>query len=94
MTYVAEFNRTYADSISKCARRLERWWGLNVDVLPHRTTLRIERPPDMSWETFEKALRSVINPRAGSVLLFSTSTGKVFICSNRGNQPGIFQQVA
>ena len=46
--YVAEFNRTYADNIRKCASRLERWWGLNVEFVPHKTTLRIERPPDVT----------------------------------------------
>jgi hypothetical protein len=51
--YVCEFNRTYADNIRKCARRLERWWGLNVDFIPHKTTLRVERPPGMSWETLQ-----------------------------------------
>ncbi len=91
--YVAEFNRTYADNIRKCARRLERWWGLNVELIPHKTTLRIERPPDMSWRRFTDALRSVINPRLGAVLLFSKSTGNVFLCSNTGNQPGVFQRI-
>jgi hypothetical protein len=63
--YVAEFNRAYGDNIRMAARRLERRWGLNVDMLPHKTTLRIERPADMSWSTFKDALRSVIQPRAG-----------------------------
>lgn len=82
----------YAHNIRMCARRLERRWGLNVDLVPHKTTLRIERPPDMSWQRFKDALRDVINPRLGAVLLFSKRTGNVFVCSNIGNQPGVFQR--
>jgi hypothetical protein len=91
--YVAEFNRAYGDNIRMAARRLERRWGLNVDMLPHKTTLRIERPADMSWSTFKDALRSVIQPLRGAVLLFSKRTGNVFVCSNSGNQPGQFQRI-
>jgi hypothetical protein len=38
--YVAEFNRAYGDNIRTAASRLERQ-GLNVDKVPHKTTLRI-----------------------------------------------------
>jgi hypothetical protein len=90
--YVAEFNRTVGDNIRTCQRRLERQ-GLNVDSVPHKTTLRIERPADMSWHDFKQILRSVIQPLRGAVLLFSRSTGNVFVCSNAGNQPGRFQRI-
>lgn len=91
--YVAEFNRSVGDSIRTCASRLARRWGLAVDILPHRTTLRIERPPDMKWATFQEALRSVIQPGRGAVLLFSMTTGHAYICSNAGNLPGEFQRI-
>jgi hypothetical protein len=91
--YVAEFNRSVGDSIRTCASRLARRWGLAVDILPHRTTLRIERPPDMSWSTFQDALRSVIQPGRGAVLLFSMKSGNAYICSNVGNHPGEFQRI-
>jgi hypothetical protein len=90
--YVAEFNRACGDNVQTAARRLQRQ-GLNVDRVPHKTTLRIERPSDMSWPMFTSALRSVIQPRRGAVLLFSKSTGNVWVCSNSGNQPGVFQQI-
>jgi hypothetical protein len=90
--YVAEFNRASGDNIRTCARRLERQ-GLGVDILPHKTTLRIERPADMNWPAFTSALRSVIQPLRGAVLLFSKSTGNAFICSNAGNMPGRFQRI-
>jgi hypothetical protein len=46
----------------------------------------------ISWKGL-KALRSVINPRLGSVLLFSKATGNVVLCSNTGNMSGRFQRV-
>jgi hypothetical protein len=90
--YVAEFNRAVGDNIRTCKRRLETQ-GLNVDIVPHKTTLRIERPANMSWPAFKQVLRSVIQPLRGAVLLFSRSTGNVFVCSNAGNQPGQFQRI-
>jgi hypothetical protein len=90
--YVAEFNRAVGDNIRTCARQLARQ-GLGVDILPHKTTLRIERPADMPWSMFTAALRSVIQPLRGAVLLFSKATGNVFICSNAGNLPGRFQRI-
>lgn len=91
-TYVAEFNRPQTDSIRKCSALLARW-GLSVKRLPHLTTVLIERPASMSWRDFKAAIRSVLQPRRGSVLIASQTTGRVFICSNRGNQPGMFQRV-
>src|SRR5207302_8377437 len=90
--YVAEFNRTVGDNSRRCARSLERQ-GLSVDVVPHKTTLRIARPANMHWVTFLNALRSVIQPIRGAVLLFSKSTGNVFVRSNAGNMPGRFQRI-
>jgi hypothetical protein len=90
--YFAEFNRTYADNIRKAARRLERW-GLTVDIVPHKTTLRIERPPHMHWLIFRDAMRSVIHEHRGSFILFCTASGRVFLCSNVGNMPGVFQRL-
>ena len=90
--YVGEFNRARGDSIRIAARRLSRL-GLYVEVLSHKTSLLIDRPMSMSWDDFKRALRSVLDPYRGSLLLFSQATGNTFICSNRGNQPGVFQRL-
>jgi hypothetical protein len=87
--YFAEFNRTFRDNVKIAARRLERG-GLNVDLLPHKTSVVIDRPAWMDWDTFTSLLRSVLNPSLGSLLLFSESSGRAWICSNRGNRPGDF----
>jgi hypothetical protein len=87
--YVAEVNRSYNDNIRIAARRL-RNRGLDVDLLPHKTTMLVVRPSGMSWEIFTTKLLSALDPRRGSMLLFSKATGNVFICSNAGNQPGEF----
>ena len=90
--YVAEFNRPRNDNIRLCAAELQRW-GLVVTRLPHLTTLLIKRPAYMSWRDFKAAIRSVLQPRLGSVVIASRRTGRIFICSNRGNQAGLFQRV-
>ena len=48
----------------------------------------------MSWDEFKAVIRAVLQPRIGSVVLSSCRTGRVFLCSNRGNQPGVFQRLA
>lgn len=90
--YYAELNRPHGDNIRRAARRLARW-GLEAYVQSHKTTLRIVRPDGMSWAQFKNALLAAIHPRRGSMLLFSQRSGKVFNCSNAGNQPGIFQRL-
>jgi hypothetical protein len=87
--YFAEFNRVVRDNIRVAARML-RGVGLDVQVLPHRTSLVIERPRGMPWSTFTRAVRTVLQPRRGSVMLSSEATGSTFICNNRGNRPGRF----
>ncbi|WP_141246111.1 MULTISPECIES: hypothetical protein [Mesorhizobium] len=89
MRYFAEFNRVIRDNIRVAARMLRRL-GLNAQVLPHRTSLVIERPRGMSWSDFTSAVGAVLQPRRGSVMLSSESTGNTFICNNRGNRPGRF----
>ena len=89
MRYFAEFNRVVGDSIRRAAEHLRRL-GLDVQVLPHRTSMRIERPPEMPWQDFKKALRTILQRRRGSVMLHSEHTGRTYICSNRGNRPGVF----
>jgi hypothetical protein len=32
----------------------------------------------------------VLQPRRGSVMISSEATGRTYVCSNRGNQPGNF----
>lgn len=89
MRYFGEFNRVLRDNIRFAARMLRRL-GLDVQVLPHRTSLMIERPRGMSWADFKDAVRSVLQPRRGSVMLSSESSGNTYICTNRGNRPGRF----
>jgi hypothetical protein len=91
--YVLEFNRAYGDSIRTAARRLARW-GLDVEILSHKTSLIAVRPSSMTWSEFEDAIRAALDPIRGSALVFSQSSGKAWICSNRGNQPGVFQEIA
>lgn len=90
-TYFGEFNRVVGDSIRN-AKKILRSWGLDVESIPHRTALRIERPEGMSWTDFKRAIRAVLQPRRGSVMISSESTGRTYVCSNRGNQPGTFQR--
>ena len=90
-TYFGEFNRVVGDSIRNAMKILQSW-GLDVQLLPHKTALRIERPKDMSWADFKRAIRAVPQPRRGSVMISSESSGRTYVCSNRGNQPGSFQR--
>lgn len=90
-TYFGEFNRVIDDNIRRAMRVLQSW-GLNVQLLPHKTALRIERPEDVSWADFKCAIRAVLQPRRGSVMISSETTGRTYVCSNRGNQPGAFQR--
>ncbi len=89
MRYFAEFNRVIRDNIRIAARTLRRQ-GLEAHVLPHKTSLLIERPRHMPWSDFTGAVAAVLQPQRGSVMLSSESTGNTFICSNRGNRPGRF----
>jgi hypothetical protein len=75
--YVGEFNRCRGDNIRHCARRLGRR-GIPAFVLPHKTSLRIERSADMGWVDFKQAIRAQLNPRIGSVLLHSQSSGNSY----------------
>jgi hypothetical protein len=88
---LGEFNRVVGDSIRNAMRVLQSW-GLDVQLLPHKTALRIERPDDMSWGDFKRAIRAVLQPHRGSVMISSESTGRTYVCSNRGNQPGSFER--
>lgn len=90
--YIAEFNRCRDDNIRRCARRLVRQ-GISTTVIPHKSCLRMERPADMDWPDFKRAVRRQLNPRIGSVLLHSQATGNTFLCRNRGNRPRRFERV-
>ena len=87
--YVVETNRAIGDNVKRAARRLERS-GLVVDILPHKTTMLVERPLSMTWADFKRLLASIVQAGAGSLLVFSKTSGRCWICSNRGNQPGVF----
>ena len=88
--YFAEFNRVTGDNIHRAARSLRRS-GLDVTVLPHKTSVVIERPSSVSWPELKKAICGVLQPRRGSVMISSEATGKTFICQNGGNSPGLFK---
>ena len=90
--YIAETNRVVGDNISAAARRLTRA-GLPAFTIAHKTTIVIERPKHVSWAKFKKLIRSILQPRRGSIILFSQTSGRTFLCSNAGNQPGLFQEV-
>lgn len=90
--YVGEINRCRGDNIRLCARRLNRQ-GIPTSVIPHKTSLRMERPADMSWPDFTRSVRSQLNRRIGSILMHSQSTGNTFLCSYRSNRPGRFQRI-
>lgn len=90
--YVAEFNRCRGDNIKRTARRLTRA-GLPSDLSNHKTTIFIEKPADVPWKQMLQNLKTEIDPKLGSVLLFSRKTGNVFRCSNKGNRPGYFEKI-
>lgn len=89
--YFGEFNRVIGDSIRNAARLL-RSWGLDVDTIPHKTALRIGRPAGMAWPDFKRSIHAVLQPQRGSVMISSMSTGRTYICNNRGNRAGRFQR--
>ena len=91
--YLAETNRALRDNVRWVVAYLERH-GITVTRIRHLTALLLERPPSMSWAEFKAVIRSVLQPRIGSIVLSSCRTGRVFLCSNRGNQPGVFQRLA
>ena len=88
--YFAEFNRAKGDNIRITAKSLNRQ-GLRASLLPHKTSLMIERPKSMPWTQFTGTVRAVLHPRRGSVMISSEYSGKTFICQNSGNRPGRFQ---
>lgn len=90
--YFAEFNRVRGDNIRLTARALRRR-GLRVHLVAHRTALEIGRPDSMPWPTFAGAIRAELQPQRGSVIISSEATGRTFLCSNAGNQPGRFQRL-
>ncbi len=90
--YGAEFNRAVGDNIRGVMRKLEKA-GLSVRKPPHLTTLFIRRPLSITWDEFKDIIRSVLQPRIGGVFLTS-STGRMFVCSNKGNRPGRFERWA
>jgi hypothetical protein len=91
--YLAETNRVLRDNIRWVVDFLERN-GIRVTRLAHLTALLLERPSSMSWSEFTAVIRSVLQPWIGSVVISSCWTGRIFLCSNRGNRPGKFQRLA
>lgn len=87
--YFAEFNRVLFDNVKRAVVELKKH-GIVATVLPHKTSLLLERPPQLTWKAFKKILHSILQPKRGSMILFSEFTGKTYICQNAGNQPGIF----
>lgn len=90
--YIVETNRVNGDNIARAVSYFERQ-GIPAERIPHKTTLRLFRPANMTFPTFARIVRGVIQRRIGSLLMFSTSTGNAFLCSNRGNRPGRFVRI-
>lgn len=90
--YITEWNRVHGDNVRRAATRLEKK-GLHVTVLPHKTSMSLARPSEMSWADFKSAIRSELRHRRASVLIFSKATGNSFLCRNFGNRPGKFELV-
>jgi hypothetical protein len=88
--YFAEFNRVVGGNIRTAAKRLNRM-GLNANILPHRTSLVIERLKSMPWAQCTAAILAVLQPRRGSVIMSSEYSGRAWICQNGGNRPGHFR---
>ncbi|GAM99791.1 hypothetical protein U91I_03446 [alpha proteobacterium U9-1i] len=87
-TYTFEFNRPRRDDYRGIRRRLEAA-GLEVDKLPHKTLLRLRRNPDkLPWSDFLNLLVRAVDPRRGSFVLNSLTTGRAWTMSNAGNRPG------
>lgn len=86
--YRAELNRPVGDSTRKVVRFFERR-GYEVERIPHLTSLTIRLPDDGDFATFQSDVAKVLQPRRGSALIHSTS-GRSWVCSNRGNRPGRF----
>lgn len=63
MRYFAEFNRVVGDNIWTAVKSLRRM-GLEAYLLPHKTSLMIERPKGMPWATFTSAIRAVLQSSA------------------------------
>jgi hypothetical protein len=91
--YSVETNRAVRDSIRWVKDFLERN-GIKVTLIAHLTSALLGRPPTMSWGDFKALLRSILQPRIGSLKLTSCRTGRIYLCSDRGNQPGVFQRLA
>jgi hypothetical protein len=89
--YVAEFNRCVGDSIKNVVRRL-RAKGYEVSVIRHRTTVILRRPSGQSFKKFKKHIAELVQDNIGSVLMSSTS-GKIWLLDNKGNQPGVLQLI-
>lgn len=89
--YVAEFNRCVGDSIRRVKRRLERR-GYQVEFVPQLTTLLIRRPAGVTMKQFRADLRTLLQPRQGSLILCSSS-GRAWSCNMRGNRAGDFVRI-
>lgn len=87
-TYTFEFNRPRRDDYRGIRRRLEAA-GLEVDKLQHKTLLRLRRNPNkLPWPDFRRLLIGAVDPRRGSFVLNSLSTGRAWTMSNTGNRAG------
>ena len=89
--YMAEFNRCVTDNIKNVIRKL-RAKGYEVTRVRHKTTVLIQRPKGVSFKEFCDDLNELVQPRIGSVIMSSTS-GKFWLLDNKGNSPGIFQEI-
>ncbi|MER9458158.1 hypothetical protein [Mesorhizobium sp. M0478] len=92
VVYIVELNRCRGDNVRLAALRFTRR-GIKASVIPHKTTLRLERPDGMTWQAFKAEVRRELQPRRGSALVHSHKTAKSYVCSNSGNRIGRFERV-
>jgi len=89
--YLAEFNRCVGDNIARVIRALRRL-GYEVERVPQLTALRIKPPAGGTFDDLKGDLRPLLQPRRGSLIISSTS-GRSWSCSMRGNRPGDFVRI-
>jgi hypothetical protein len=89
--YLAEFNRCVGDNIGRVIRRLQRL-GYEVERVPQLTAVRITPPRSAAFQQLKADLQPLLQPRRGCMILASTS-GRMWSCSMRGNQPRDFVRI-
>lgn len=61
-----------------------------VERVAPKTTLRLIRRKGQRFADIQSAGARSVDPRKGSMLLFSSKTGRTYVLNNRGNRPGVW----